>query len=180
MPGSRSRKSAPRGRCTLLSVACVSWVLAACEPERSDLREWRPSDHDQPAAASSTQALPASRSTGKDTGMHGIDEVVLAAWKQNCVRCHGVIGRGDGPQGAMFGATDLTRADWQVSVSDESIADTIRTGRGSMPGFSNLPEPTVKGLIRLIRLLNAGASDKSPPQNNTAPAPGNTGAGRQE
>ena len=67
--------------------------------------------------------------------------------------CHGTVGRGDGPQGPMVRASDLTRPAWQASVTDAQIAQTIRTGRGSMPAF-DLPESTVNGLVRLIRLLD--------------------------
>jgi mono/diheme cytochrome c family protein len=131
-------------------------TMSSCKADEADLREWRASDHDQPSQASSAQALPPGQSTGKDTGIHGIDEVTIAAWKNNCVRCHGVIGRGDGPQGAMVRAADLTKAEWQASVSDAEIGDVIRKGRGAMPGFK-LPDSTVQGLVRLIRLLDAGA-----------------------
>ena len=97
--------------------------------------------------------------------MHGITDVTIAAWKQRCVQCHGSVGRGDGPQGAMLRASDLTRPDWQASVTDEQIESTIKSGRGAMPAF-DLPDSTLKGLVRVIRLLDASrmarAADAGP------------------
>lgn len=149
-------------------VAC--WVLLACEQAPPDLRPWRPSDHDHAAEPNAGQSVPSNQSAGRDTGMHGIDEVVLAAWKQNCVRCHGVIGRGDGPQGALFRARDLTDPKWQASVTDAQIATVIRSGKGTMPGFQ-LPDSTVAGLIRLLRLLDAGAAAAANTRRGDAGAP---------
>lgn len=155
----------------------LSGVLLACEQAPPDRRPWRPSDHDHAAEPSPGQSVPANQSTGRDTGMHGIDEVVLAAWKQNCVRCHGVIGRGDGPQGAMFRARDLTDPEWQASITDAQIAGVIRSGKGAMPGFE-LPEGTIAGLVRLLRLLNPGAAPGPQPRaQDGAAAPARRDAG---
>lgn len=100
--------------------------------------------------------------------MFGISEVALAAWKQNCTTCHGIIGRGDGPQGPMTKARDLTDPEWQKTVSDADIASAIKNGRGAMPAFP-LPDSTIEGLVKLTRLLDrsrplrsdAGAGDAS-------------------
>jgi cytochrome c oxidase cbb3-type subunit 3 len=157
--------------------ATLASVLFAvgCNTAPSDLRPWRASDHDH-SEPSSQQAAPSRQSTGKDTGIHGIEEVVLVAWKQNCVRCHGVIGRGDGSQGAMFKASDLTRPEWQSATDDQQIAAVIKNGRGAMPAFE-LPQPTIDGLVRLIRLLKTAAqrSDAGAPRAD-AGAPGATSA----
>lgn len=54
----------------------------------------------------------------------------------------------------MLRVPDLTRADWQESVSDEAIAETIRKGKNRMPAF-DLPPQVVDGLVRRIRSARA-------------------------
>lgn len=164
----------------LVATAALLSVLG-CDRAAPDLREWQPSDHDN--TPTDTQAAPANngrQSTGRDMGVAGIDEVVFVAWKQNCIVCHGTIGRGDGPQGRALRATDLTRPDWHASVTDEQIAVTITQGRGAMPGFQ-LPKTTVDGLVRLIRMLNpqgrAGAAVDGGTAVDGAAAPHGDGAG---
>ena len=83
---------------------------------------------------------------------HGLNEVVIVAWEQNCVRCHGRFGRGDGPQGPMVHAADLTNEAWQATVKDDDIFKSIHDGRGLMPAFP-LPESTLRALVQLVRLL---------------------------
>jgi mono/diheme cytochrome c family protein len=56
---------------------------------------------------------------------------------------------------------DLTNPEWQQSVTDDAIADSIRRGRGAMPAFP-LPESTIGNLVQLIRLLG-GHARTSPP-----------------
>lgn len=74
------------------------------------------------------------------------------AWSRQCASCHGIEGRGDGPNGPMVKAPDLSRPDWQAATSDEQIAAVIREGRNKMPRF-DLPPPTIAGLVRRIRAL---------------------------
>ncbi len=71
---------------------------------------------------------------------------------QTCNTCHGPMGHGDGPQGSLVKAPDLTRPDWQAKVTDEEIAARIRSGKGLMPP-NDLPDSTIKGLVARIRAL---------------------------
>src|SRR5262245_37327630 len=105
-------------------VALVSLVLlAGCNTSPSDLREWRASDHDHTSEPNNTGQVEVQPDGGSDPALAqvGLDEVTLVAWQQNCTRCHGTIGRGDGPQGASMRATDLTNGDWQRAISDTQI-----------------------------------------------------------
>jgi len=117
--------------------------LPACDRGPSQVREWTPNDHDQPASApGQVTARP---------GTEGPDPTLVdLAWQRNCATCHGAVGRGDGPQGAMVRAPDLTRATWQENISDEEMAAVIRKGKNKMPAF-DLPPQVVQGLVQRIR-----------------------------
>jgi cytochrome c oxidase cbb3-type subunit 3 len=131
---------------------------AACDQSPPDLREWKPSDHDHTTNPGQDQV-----EGGADAGMepelaaHGLTEVAMVAWQQNCVRCHGSFGRGDGPQGPLVHAPDLSNARFQASVTEDDIAKIIHDGRGLMPAFP-LPDATLKPLAHLVRLLGQAAA----------------------
>jgi mono/diheme cytochrome c family protein len=57
-------------------------------------------------------------------------------FKQHCVKCHGVDGRGQTVDGEIAGAQDFTNKDWQEKVSDERLVNSITYGRGQMPAFA--------------------------------------------
>ncbi|WP_423790348.1 c-type cytochrome, partial [Listeria monocytogenes] len=71
--------------------------------------------------------------------------MIELAWRRNCASCHGASGRGDGPQGPMVRAPDLTRQEWLDTITDDEIARTIRKGKNKMPAFE-LPDQVVEGL----------------------------------
>jgi mono/diheme cytochrome c family protein len=131
------------------SASVCALGAGACNKAPSDLREWRASDHDQPENPAQEGQVDGTNTLSS----LGIDEVTLVAWRENCARCHGAMGAGDGPQGAMTHARDLSDGAWQAATSDESIARTIRDGRGMMPAFK-LPDSTVSALVRLVRLFD--------------------------
>jgi cytochrome c oxidase cbb3-type subunit 3 len=118
--------------------------IAACDraPSPSGLSEWTPSDHDQ------EPGRPPPNQGARGDG--GAATMVEVAWRNQCVTCHGANGHGDGPQGAMFKAADLSKPEWQDKVKDEEIAAAITNGKGRMPKFE-LPEDVVKGLVVRIR-----------------------------
>jgi mono/diheme cytochrome c family protein len=82
-------------------------------------------------------------------------ELAAVAWKERCANCHGRAGRGDGPQGPMLGAKDLTSDEWLGKTSDADIAAVIRDGKNRMPAFPNLPKRVVDGLVKRIRAKGA-------------------------
>ena len=156
----------------VLSAGCF-----ACNETPSDLRPWRPSDHDHTANPNADQVQVTD--AGSSEPGHGLDDVTIVAWQQNCTSCHGTLGHGDGPQGPMLHAADLSRSDWQAATTDEAIAATIRQGRGKMPAFP-LPDATIARLVQLIRMLDANrmqqaaaraaASASAAPTDSAAPA----------
>ena len=138
-------------------MALVAFAVG-CNETPADLREWRPADHDHTENPNSDQVQVTD--AGSSEPGHGLDDVTIVAWQQNCTNCHGPLGRGDGPQGPMVHAADLSRSDWQATVSDDAIATTIRSGRGRMPGFK-LPEATIQSLVRLVRMLDANRMQRA-------------------
>ena len=134
-------------RAALVAVLLLSVLLLAgggCN-EGGDVREWSPQDHDNNEKPSSMQT---SGVTDDENAT-----LVSVTWRQNCARCHGNSGRGDGPEGAMLRVADLTNPDFQARVSDAEIANVIRKGRNKMPAFETLPPKVVDLLVAHIRSL---------------------------
>ena len=128
-------------------------MLFACERPAADLREWRVSDHDHTSNPNATQ-VEVKPDAASPLAAQGVDEVTIVTWQENCAKCHGTVGAGDGPQGPMTHARDLTSPEWQAATTDAAIAQCIRDGRGRMPAFK-LPDSTIASLVRLVRLFNA-------------------------
>ena len=161
------------------TILCL--LLLGCHSTPEDTREWRVSDHDHTSNPRADQ-VEVQQGAAAPAPAQGVDEVTIVAWSQNCSRCHGTVGRGDGPQGPATRPRDLTDAAWQSSVTDESIAQVIRNGRGLMPAFQ-LPEPTVLSLVRLVRLFDASqqqnrGAQQAPSQAHEAPPAAAPPAGR--
>jgi mono/diheme cytochrome c family protein len=82
-------------------------------------------------------------------------------FQTRCFVCHGRAGKGDGPSAQGLGAPvrDLTSAEWQNSISDESIERAIRSGakavggNAAMPPNPDLSSAQVQSLTRYIRNL---------------------------
>lgn len=147
-----------------LRLFALALLLGGCDRAPSDLREWRVSDHDHTSNPNATQ-VEVKPDAGSPLAAAGVDEVTIVTWKENCAKCHGTVGAGDGPQGPMTHARDLTNPEWQAATSDEAIMQSIRDGRGRMPAFK-LPDATLASLVRLVRLFDArrqaGAADDQP------------------
>ncbi|HEU5076193.1 MAG TPA: cytochrome c, partial [Polyangiaceae bacterium] len=146
----------------------LSLFAIACKSEAHDLREWKPSDHDHTSEPGRDQ-VDVSDPASNPLSAHGISEVVLLGWRQNCVRCHGVIGRGDGSQAAATRPPDLTDPERQAQLTDADIKTVIRQGRGLMPAH-DLPDSTIDGLVKLVRLLNSSGRGMAAAAASAAPA----------
>jgi cytochrome c oxidase cbb3-type subunit 3 len=134
----------------------LSCVVGCDRPPSADsLKVWTKEDHhstDDDRPASPLTAGPGPQGRGASDAVSNDAQLVDITWRQQCVGCHGALGRGDGPMGPMLHASDLTRGDWQSQVKDAEIAATIRDGRNRMPKF-DLPEPVLRGLVARIRSL---------------------------
>jgi hypothetical protein len=151
----------------------------ACNERPSDLREWKPTDHDHTDNPGSGQVQVDPKDAG-GPAVPGLEDVTIVAWQQNCTQCHGQLGRGDGPRGPMLKATNLSDPAWQASKTDEDIAATIKLGKGAMPSFKQLPDVTIANLVRLVRMMNlarlqahaaaaASAAGSAAPGNRATP-----------
>ena len=143
----------------------VALLAGACDRSPADLREWTPEDHKHTSVPNRGQvqvdrdAGPKQAAPSKQAAE--IDDVVWITWRRTCTPCHGTLGRGDGPQGPMVKATDLSNPSWQRGATDEQIADAIVRGKGTMPAF-DLPESTVTGMVKLVRLLDLSRRRRAP------------------
>jgi mono/diheme cytochrome c family protein len=145
-------------------------LMGGCrEPDASELPVWSPTDHDNQSTPGAAQVEPsAPRPEMAALAEHGVSDVILATWRQKCARCHGIIGRGDGPEAAAYRPRDLTDPTWQRVALDSEITHTIQKGRGRMPAFKELPAETVEGLVRLVRLLDRA---RQAPESEPGAAP---------
>ena len=79
---------------------------------------------------------------------------VSAIYARRCASCHGKDGRAKTFKAKFNDARNLTDSQWQESVSDERIFNSIMNGRGKMPAFGKkLTEPQVDDLVAYVRGL---------------------------
>jgi len=147
-----------------IALVAATGVLSACDraPSVSEAREWTAADHDrveeQDRMRSGVQAAPSARGASGDGGSApgssaraaGPDAVVELTWRNQCALCHGMTGHGDGPNGPMVHAPDVTRDEWQAKATDAEMITAIRNGKNQMPRF-DLSDQVVAGLVSRIR-----------------------------
>jgi hypothetical protein len=138
------------------SISILPWTLVAslaslsCSRAAPDLREWKPDDHDHTDEENRTRTASARTQPSASAAANPLATLVEVTWRNQCAPCHGSIGRGDGPQGPLVHATDLTNAEWQGKVTDRQIAQTIVSGKNRMPKFE-FPADVLAGLVARIR-----------------------------
>jgi cbb3-type cytochrome c oxidase subunit III len=73
-------------------------------------------------------------------------------FKQRCAKCHGKDGAANTTYGQIVGATNLTDTEWQQRVDDKRLVNSIKHGRGQMPGFGEkLNEEQITQLASYVR-----------------------------
>jgi cytochrome c oxidase cbb3-type subunit 3 len=139
------------GAAVCVALIAVIGGRSSCEspPSGDDVRPWTAADHDH-ADESGRVASGAQASPRGPGGANDNRQLIELTWRQQCATCHGAIGHGDGPNGPMVKATNLTNDEWQKAMTDEQIAQSIQNGKGRMPKF-DLPPAVVQGLVQRIR-----------------------------
>jgi mono/diheme cytochrome c family protein len=138
------------GRLVFGLLLVVVGALSACDEPAPDLTEWTLADHDQPDPAPRRRGPAGQQPTHAQPSER--NQVIDVTWQKQCASCHGRRGRGDGPSSTMVKARDLSRPEWQVTVTDAQLAEVIRKGKDKMPAF-NLPDSIVAGLVQYVRAL---------------------------
>ncbi|MEO8875091.1 MAG: cytochrome c [Polyangiaceae bacterium] len=140
----------------LLSITLITAALGACDraPPADKLPDWTAADHDRAEENARVKAGAQGTASPRGNGNPQQDQaqVIELTWKQNCTPCHGPMGHGDGPNGALVKAADLTNPDLQAKFSDADMATAIKNGKNLMPKF-DFSDPVVAGLIARIRAL---------------------------
>ena len=73
---------------------------------------------------------------------------------KNCATCHGKDGKAKTFKAKFNHARDLTDPEWQVSVTDERLFNSITNGRGHMPAWGKkLSEAEINSLVAYVRQL---------------------------
>lgn len=118
-------------------------LLVGCSDGRK-IREWRPTDHDQPEGVGQVDAQGA---TNEQQGQEVAGDML---WRQQCARCHGRDGRGGM---AMPGSGPV--ADLRVStLAENEIIEVVTRGRRAMPAFGNdLDAESIRVLAKKVLSL---------------------------
>ena len=76
-----------------------------------------------------------------------------AAYKQKCISCHGVDGKGDTPAGKAMKVRSFASPE-TAKMSDQELADIIEKGKGKMPKYgASMNSDEIKAMVAYIRTL---------------------------
>ncbi len=96
----------------------------------------------------SSVLLLSAASAASDKG----NEAGQAAFKGNCVACHGADGAGT-PLGKSMQAADLRSPEVQKK-SDAELSQTVAKGKGNMPSFKRVLDPEqIQAVVKYVREL---------------------------
>lgn len=77
-----------------------------------------------------------------------------SVYNSKCASCHGRDGRATSMHARHEKARDITTGEWQDSVSDERIYNSISNGKGKMPAFKKkLSDSQIDELVNYVRRL---------------------------
>jgi mono/diheme cytochrome c family protein len=84
-----------------------------------------------------------------------------ALFDSKCSKCHGKDGRAKTLAGKLKHARNLADPDWQESVTDERIFNSISNGKGGMPAFGKkLSEAEINMLAAHVRTFKKSPDQK--------------------
>jgi cytochrome c6 len=84
----------------------------------------------------------------------GVGGDATSVYNSKCATCHGRDGRARSMHARHEHARDLTSSEWQDSVSDERIYNSISNGKGKMPAFKKkLSDSQIDELVSYVRRL---------------------------
>lgn len=132
-------------RTAVIGLSLAFFLLSCDRPPSVELREWSAADHDR------MEEKAKSRQGAQQRGGNDDTQVIELTWQAQCARCHGPVGKGDGPDGPMVKARDLTSEELQAQMSDAEMMKVIREGKGQMPKFPGIPQKVLEGLVARIR-----------------------------
>jgi mono/diheme cytochrome c family protein len=71
-----------------------------------------------------------------------------------CIKCHGWDGKGT-KRGKKLGSPDFTNAEWQASVTDEQLINSITNGKKKMPrrGGGKITDEEIKLMVKYVRFF---------------------------
>lgn len=99
-----------------------------------------------PAAAQTKGKAKAPAGKGKAAAGKAVD--AAAVYKQQCAKCHAADGKGI----ESLEPPDMTSEAWQAKMTDQQIEESIKEGKGIMPGFKDtLSAAEITALVKHIR-----------------------------
>lgn len=129
---------------------CLTLALAAlgCS-ESGKIREWRPSDHDQPEEQGQVEGAPPPEQQSAQAEPTG-DVTTEMLWRQQCMRCHGRDGSGGTPMAQRLPVADLR----QSTLAEAEIVKVVTKGRREMPAFGEeLDAEAIQALAKKVLSL---------------------------
>jgi cytochrome c6 len=73
-------------------------------------------------------------------------------YAKECATCHGKDGRAKTFKSKFIHARNFTDTQWQDSVSDERLFNSITNGKGKMPAWrKKLSEAEINSLVKYVR-----------------------------
>jgi mono/diheme cytochrome c family protein len=106
------------------------------------------------AIGSAAILIAGARSRDVSASTNSIGGDASSVYNSKCASCHGRDGRARSMHGKHEHARDLTSSEWQDSVSDERIYNSISNGKGKMPAFKKkLSDSQIDELVSYVRRL---------------------------
>ena len=82
------------------------------------------------------------------------DTAADSLFTKNCATCHGKDGKAKTFKAKLNHARNLSDPEWQTSVTDERLFNSITNGRGHMPAWGKkLTEAEINSLVAYVRQL---------------------------